>query len=188
MTAEVFRRIEAQRAARKRKRRTVVKCTSAACCFFLAAMIGVGVRWVASRDVLPPDPSSASALLSAESDRPGQSTSEPAEDHAERNALLYDSVFSGHNGALEETVQDMHRPEGYNSRIGTILALKLSLHTEEPDYLYHVVLESYPDYEQWNPEAILSRVSPQTKETLEHWVILRDDLVEAVMECTGQSE
>lgn len=189
LTAEVFRRIEAQTAERKRKRRTIVKCTSAACCFFLVALIGVGVWQTASQGALPDVPQAQPPVVSGQpSEESEQPSSEPAEDHVERNALLYDSVFSGHNGALEETVQDMHRPEGYNSRIGTILALKLSLHTEEPDYLYHVVLESYPDYEQWNPEAILSRVSPQTKETLAHWVILRDDLVEAVMECTGQSE
>lgn len=189
MTAEVFRRIEVQRAAqgaaRKRKRRTIAKGVSVACCFCLAALVGIGL-WriglrVASPKTPPPDASNESAQAAEES-------SEVSGNGTERNPLLYASVISRGDGALGEAIEDMYRPEGYHDNIASVLALKMSLHAEEKQYLYHVVLRYWPYLERLRLEELLTRVSPQTLEEQEQWIPILDPLVEEIMRLTGKSE
>lgn len=185
MTAEVFRRIEAQRAAqtaaRKRKRRAIAKGVSAACCFCLVVLIGIGVWRTVFRAASPPDTSNESTQAAEES-------SEVSGNGTERNPLLYASVISRGDGTPGEAIEDIYRPEGYHDNIASVLALKMSMHEGEEQYLYHAVLRYWPYLERFRLDELLSHISSQTLEEQGQWVPILDPLVAEIMRLTGKSE
>ncbi|MGN0374313.1 MAG: hypothetical protein ACI4EN_02345 [Butyrivibrio sp.] len=57
---------------------------------------------------------------------------------------LYDKVyFQTSDEENAERIEDMHRPEGYNENIASVLALKMSLNRDNAEYKYHTIVRFY---------------------------------------------
>jgi len=62
-----------------------------------------------------------------------------------------------------ECAADMHRPAGYHPRIGSALALKLSLHKESPEKVYDVVIPCFHRFGE--DDCIVERLSDRLDTT-----------------------
>lgn len=62
-----------------------------------------------------------------------------------------------------ECAADMHRPAGYHPRIGSALALKLSLHKESPEMVYDVVIPCFHRFGE--DDCIVERLSDRLNTT-----------------------
>lgn len=161
MTAEVFRRIEEQRAAqtaaRKRKRRRFARTVSAACCFCLAVLAGVGVWRIALRTVPSSETPDQSAQPSAASEASVQTSGGPTGDPQKR----IDFYFPARTDPGEFVI-DLYRPEGYSEWIGSALALKMEL-SEDENERFRVIVS------HWNRslEEVIAEVNPSLSDPID---------------------
>lgn len=167
MTAEVFRRIESQTAARKRKRRAIVKCTSAACCFCLIALIGIGAWRTASRDVPSLDASGGLAQISEESVQ----TSGGSVDESKKRIDVY---YPARTNAGEFVI-DMYRPEGYSEWVGSALALKMEFSEDETERFRVIV-------RPWNRslEEVIAEVNSSLADSIDFTAFWTVHMVEVI--------